>query len=240
MRAHVVMTALSTLLVMGCASYDYAPGYEELTAQETSYEVRPTPGVLFGVTPRSWDLPDGRKVLVEVERAGLTSGFGFYKADLAYELSLGDLVLECATEPSGPSVPETRFGCWSSGQGREVTFWMAPDEECPARNLGFAKTMKTPACWRGVLTTPERSYEVVYSWGSLGGRGTPLGGISWVDVARDVSVQAVYLEQSALMEVYTSPARPDDEADLLLLHALALHIWFDITDMALVTPRVAF
>jgi hypothetical protein len=214
--------SMTALPLIGCGTIDYAPGYKELTEQQTHQEIVPTPWKPFGMTPWSYDLPDGRQIIVDTERARVSSGLGFYRAELVFEIALEDTKLVCATEPRGPDIPKTRFGCWSPGDAEDVTFWMAPDRDCPARHISFARTMKSPACWTGELTTPRSRYRVVYSHSSLGG---PVKMISWIDTSREAIVQAVDSVIEMRMELYPAAERPEDEADILTLHAMALHYW---------------
>jgi hypothetical protein len=214
--------ALPALLACAGCSVTSARGYEAL-AEQPAETIEATPGRMFGVAPWSYDLPDGRQVVIDTSRGQQTWGPITAADDVYFEASLGDARLVCASEPRGPGVPETRFGCWSPGD-REVTFWMAPGAKCGVRNLDGFATLTDPTCWDGTLTTPSARYEVAYSW--MEAPSSPVAWISWTDAARGEAVQAVNSVVDLRLEVRARPGARGEDADLLALHAVALHYWY--------------
>ena len=224
--ARVARLVLPVLLAVaaGCA-VTHPPDYEQLADEEPAV-IQATRGVMYGIAPRSWDLPDGRKVVVESERASLVAGMGFYRVDAAFEIHVGGggPSLKCATDPAGPGLGETRFGCWDDAG--QIAFEFASGEACTARNLQVARTMTTPSCWRGVLDVGGEAYEVAYA--HLAKSKVVVDRVTWTDADGRV-VQAADIVSGVRIELFG--AGPASDADVLVLHALALHRYGQILSM---------
>jgi len=175
-RAALVIGHLAVQALCGC-SLAYPPGWDERV--RPGEVIRPTPGVMFGMAPRSWDLPSGERIVISVERASLLRGIGLYRADLDFTATYAGTAesIRCKSEPSGPGVPRTRFGCWSAGRTDDLRFWLAPDEDCPARPVAHVRTLTSPRCWRGHLTADGEGVELRH--GYLVSTGSPVGYLSW-------------------------------------------------------------
>jgi len=185
-----------------------------------------TPWVMYGFAPVSWDLPDGRVILIEVERCAIVSGMGLYTADIDFSAAFRDAPgerIRCRTDPTGPGVPETRFGCWTEGDAASpLQFWIAPGEDCPARHVPVARTLTTPSCWNGELTTEGGPIALVH--GYLKSTGSPVGYVSWVSQSGALLAADIVVDQRIL--VYDVGAElPDDLRQRLLLLTVALSWW---------------
>jgi len=215
--ARVAASLVAGLGLVGCHVTN-PRGYDQLT---TAPHVEPLAPVQEG--PLTWRMPDGGRVTIEMEPSWVHVGTRRFRADLAYSATFGTLTLHCATEPKGPGVPETRFGCWSDAE--DVTFWVAPDTACPARHTAYRQTLRTPACWRGVLTTPTTKYTTAHAY--ITQRGHVIHRVSWLDETGTV-------QQAADLVVERRPrifhATETDRA-LLSLHAVALQFWLDAIDL---------
>lgn len=199
------------------------PGYP-LSDDREPTTIYATPWVAFGTVPHSWDLPDGRQILFDVSRADLTFGFGLYRADIAFSVSLDGHRLRCESEPSGPNVPKTRFGCWSgSPSSNELTFWLGKDQDCPARDAAHVKTLTTPECWDGELTF--RGQRISMWHGILKNHGSPVGYVSWGLDPKHVLLSAdIVGNMQVLLYGSESSVSPDLARNLILL-TMALHQW---------------
>lgn len=209
--------SLAALALLGCR-VTHPQGYDQLATPALLQPLPSTPAAL-----RSGRMPDGTPITVDVERSRVHTGLGRYGADVAFTASSGGLSLRCATDPDGPGVPKTRFGCWSEG-APGITFWVAPDQDCPARNIAYNRTRRTPACWEGVLTTPQDTYTTAQA--HLTGRGHAIERLTWTNAAAEVQ-QAADLVVAGRPRVYGTP---DAEPELLYLHAFALQYWLHAID----------
>lgn len=185
--------------------------------------IEATSGHMYGFAPLSWDLPDGEQIKIDVDRAGITSGLGLYHAEFAFTATLGGEQLRCESEPSGPDVPMTRFGCWSMGESKDVTFWLAPDEVCPARHVSHVSTLTTPGCWNGKLTMNGERASLHH--GYLEATGSPVGYVSWTTEANELLL-AANIVTGLQVRVY-EPTRelPEQLKRRLLLLTVALSWW---------------
>jgi hypothetical protein len=211
------------VLAWGCCVHN-PQGYKQLS-QSASLLIEATPWKMYGVAPTRWTLADGRKALVDVDRFSVASGMGMYRSDMEFDVSWDGSApsLHCETEPAGPDVPETRFGCWSAGDdGPSVQFWMAPGAGCGFRDLDVPSTLTTPACWKGVLTTPVDRYTVEF--GHLSRLGSPVGRISWIG-RDDQVVLAADIVVDTIIRLFPGGGK-QGLSDELILQTIALHWWW--------------
>ncbi len=178
-----------------------------------------TPGHMYGYAPLSWDLPTGEAITIGVDRAGVTSGLGMYEADIAFTAALGEEQLRCESEPAGPDVPATRFGCWS----KAVTFWLAPGRDCPARHAAHASTLTTPACWEGELTLDGQRARLHH--GYVEATGAPVGYVSWTTEDGALLMAANIVSSMQVRIVDTAEALPEEARRRLTLLTVALSWW---------------
>lgn len=227
----LLIIPLLTSLTLGAACVKVAspPGYEELKATHQPKVIQATPYKMYGIAPRSYDLPDKRQVTIKVDDYQKTSGMGMYRINMAYEIALGDRVLSCATQPNGPNTPKTRFGCWSVDEQEPVTLWLAPERACEDQDLGASQTLLRPECWQAVLTTPKQRYNV--ELGYVEGLESPVHYLSWTD-ARGAAVQAANSVAELRVELWqtTTTSLDLEEQDRLTLSAMALHYWLHAQD----------
>jgi len=205
-------------LSAGCA-YQHPTGFDALMAE--------TPEVLQAKVG-GYAGQDGRTAVLNIERSVVSSGMGIYRLNLDFNVGFDrsngpGFVLECRTDPSGPDVPETRFGCWSLDGHQDVSFWMAPGEECVARNLRVASTLVRPECWRGELSVDGETFEV--SYGIVEATDSPIGRLSWVD-EQGRPVQAVDSVVEHQLQVHRSVRAKGAVRDVLTLHAVAMHYYW--------------
>jgi hypothetical protein len=183
--------------------------------------VRATPGRMVGLAPTSWDLPGGRRIRIDVDRASVLSGMGLYRADMAFTagfIGTADQI-GCGTEPAGPAVPETRFGCWGEG----VAFWIAPDQGCSARDAANVETLTTAACWNGQLRTGRRRIDLRHA--TLAATGSPVGYVTWMDEQDRVLLTADIVSTFQIRFYRLAGGRPSAMTRKLLLLTVALAWW---------------
>jgi hypothetical protein len=216
--------AVLTACAIGAAgcTVRHAPGYEELERSTQPQVIEATPYKMYGMVPWSYDIDDGRTVEIDLEDGSRTSGMGTFRLDLRYAVVLGDLRLDCATEPAGPNVPDTRFGCWSPDPDDKTAFWMEPGPNCGARDFDAAQTLVRPECWQGELKTPHRDYTFHYS--QMASTGAPVNRISWIERGTGSTAMAASSVTDMRLLLYHG-TRSDEHRDLLVLNALALHYW---------------
>jgi hypothetical protein len=219
------------LLVVSCAllglcscAVVHPPGWEARAVPPTV--IGATPGVMYGFAPMSWDLPDGRRIEIDVAECKVTSGIGSYSADIAFSAAFtddsGDRI-RCETAPVGPGVPRTRFGCWNEGDSTEaLTFWLAPDEDCPARNAAVATTLTNQRCWNGELSHGGETYSLVH--GYLAKTESPVGFVSWVAGEEPLLVADIVVDSRVVVHEVDA-ALPDELRRRLVLLTVALSWW---------------
>lgn len=206
------------MMLTGCAVH-HANGYQALV-ESPEEDVSATPFVMYGVAPWSYDLPDGRQVLIE------SISSDFIGPDFAFAITLDDVELTCATNPRGPGIPETRFGCWSSDASVGNSFWMAPDQGCSKLGARTLHLATRPDCWQGELTTPKTRYDVEYS--TMKKSKAAVAQISWVDAVGE-PVLAVNSIVELRMKMHMTRELDQPERDGLVLNALALHYWYHVS-----------
>lgn len=179
---------------------------------------------MYGAAPTSWDLPSGETILIAVDRASVTSGFGLYHAEIAFTASLPGEQIRCESEPAGPNVPRTRFGCWSTGPGTDdLSFWLAPGEDCPARNASHVSTLTTPSCWNGELTVNGARASLQH--GYVESTGAPVGYVSWVSASNELLLAADIVTEMQV-RLYEPPKElPAQVKRRLILLTVALSWW---------------
>lgn len=186
--------------------------------------ISPTPGRMFGVAPLSWDLPSGEQIQVAVDRARVVSGMGFYRSDIAFTASVGDDAIRCESEPAGPEVPPTRFGCWSVGtSGNRIAFWIAPTRNCPPKDVAYIKTATTPDCWHGELELNGERASLRH--GYLKSTKSPVGYITWVTKADELLLAANIVSDLQVRLFEPQQAIAADTMRQLTLLTVALSWW---------------
>jgi hypothetical protein len=217
------------LCMLGCGACVHNPqGYQTLS-QADPWVIHATPWKMYGIAPTHWTMADGQKARVHVGSYTISSGMGLYRSDMEFDVSWdgSGLSLHCETEPSGPDVPETRFGCWSKDDGgKRVRFWMAPNAHCGFRDLEVPATLTDPLCWTGVLTTPGDSYAVEF--GHLSRIGSPVGRISWTGSSGKVELAADIVVDTIIRLYPRGLQQEIDEA--LILQTIALHWYWHASD----------
>lgn len=216
-------TLTSGLLLTACTVVNPA-GWEARAKDPTTVTFRRAQGAVVQSASEEW--PGGRIVDIEVRRIQLTHGL-IYKADIEFSLAYRDAPNEeihCRHEPSGPGVPETRFGCWASTNTTQpLEFWLAPNLECSSRNLGMARTLLRAECWTGTLSMGERNINLEH--GHLKRAGSPIGRISWVS-PKGAPVLVADMVQNRQLKVYdTSTTISDDVKQPLILLSIALSLY---------------
>lgn len=185
-----------------------------------------TRGVSYGAAPRSWDLPDGTQIRIDIARASVLSGMGAYVADIRFAAAYADDPdpgIECATEPTGPGVPRTRFGCWSRADPSALRMWLAPGGDCPARHVQAIRSVVRPECWQGELEAHGRRLTLRH--GYLRASKVPVGYVTWVD-ERGQALLAADIVRELRYDLYegTAEATPGLRRSLVLL-TVALAWW---------------
>lgn len=208
------------LLAVGCAVHHPA-GYETLRAAAPEEAIEATPWVVHAAAPRSWDLPDGRRVRIEG-----TGEPRLFRSRLAFTVAVEGaphLSLRCETDP--PDM-DSRFVCRSETLSA-VSYAIAPGPGCSGQGSAALGTLRRPDCWRGTFRTGTETYEVAF--GYLERRRWAVDRVSWVD-GQGQPVQAADLVAELRVELYRAEGIDEVERDLLMLHALALHHWVQATD----------
>jgi hypothetical protein len=218
--ADAALVLLASTMVAGCAVH-HPPGYETLQANAPEEVVEATPWVAYALAPRSWNLPDGRFARVERTEGPRASARGPLEFTIRIE-GAPHLSLRCQTDP--PELP-TRFACWSESL-TGVGFAIAPGPGCSGQGSAALGTLRRPDCWRGTLRTGTDTYRVAFAY--LERRRWAIDRVSWVD-SRGRPVQAADLVAELRVELHRSRDLEETERALLLLHALALHQWIQVT-----------
>ncbi|WAS90826.1 hypothetical protein [Nannocystis punicea] len=216
--------ALAPFVVLLACAVTYPAGWPE--AAKPSQVVTPTRGVMYGAAPLSWDLPDGTHIRVDVEAASVISGLGAYVAEFRFAAAYVDDPepgIACATEPAGPGVPRTRFGCWSRADPTALHLWLAPGGDCPARHVGAARTLVRPECWQGELLAHGRRLQLRH--GFLRSTKAPVGYITWVD-EHEQALLAADIVRELRIDLFdgTAEVTPELRRSLVLL-TVALTWW---------------
>lgn len=168
-------------------------------------------------------------ITVVTHRSRVLTGIGIYRANIAFTASLPDLELRCETEPKISTAPSTRFGCWSTGNANEdLTFWIAPDADCPASGSAHNRTLKTPACWRGVLRSGNLEARLFHGFAKE--YGTPASWVSWLGPKGELLL-AANGEMSGIgtrVNLFHGTGTTSPEAmRKLVLTTVALAVWRD-------------
>lgn len=210
------------LLSCGC-SVVYPTGWSTRTT--SSENVDATPWVMYASTPTSWESRDGQ-IRLRSTRRERVSGLGRYRLNLEFEVEFtrsSGGVITCRTEPPGPDVPRTRFGCWSGPEGERLRFWIAPGEDCPSRNTGVMRTQTSAACWNGELTFDGEVVRLSSAYFEC--TGWPVGYITWVTNEGELLL-AANIVATQRIQVFDGPCRaPDRLRQALLRLNVALHHW---------------
>lgn len=204
---------LAGTLGLGACTVVHPTGWN-LTESSEPMRLTATPGVMYGWAPLSYDLPDGRRIRVEVDRIRRAiNGATNVRFSLGFEGEPRQL--HCATEPTGPGLESSRFGCWDA-KGT-TTLSIAP--ECASRNPGVA--MRDARCWEGHLTRQGERIELRRA--HFARSGVPVGRIAWVGdhgplLAANIQVD---LRMDLWVSEPTEPALHDD----LILFTVAIAWW---------------
>lgn len=215
---------LALLLALAACSVRHPPGWPE--GQAPSEQVTATPWVPTGSAPLRWDLGRGGQIDIDVERRAVLSGGGAYQSEIRFAAAYRDgegSPLVCATEPAGPGVPRTRFGCWSQGDPAALRFWLAPGVDCPARHAGTARTLTTPACWDGELEAQGRRLTLRHA--HLRRVGAPIGRVAWLDEAGHALLAADIVREARFDLFDVDPPVPPELRRDLVLVTVALAWW---------------
>jgi hypothetical protein len=225
----LTMSSKLTLFLVtltGCA-VSYPAGWAGRA--RTPEVVAATPGVMYGRAPLRWDVAGGDRIHIDVRDAAVASGMGLYRQEIRFTAtyaSAPDARIVCETEPSGPGVPRTRFGCWSeAGGGEPIRFWMAPGADCQMRDGAVVDTLTTPECWHGELAVPGEQIRLRH--GHLQSTGSPVGYVSWVDDGGGMLLAADIVSEMRVELFDPQPARPVAAAlrRRLVLLTVALSWW---------------
>lgn len=165
---------LFALLVSAACTVRYPSGWEQRTTPPQ--RIAATPWVVYSQAPRSWDLPNGDRIRVEVVDASISFGFGMLRSNFYYSLyyeSTPSEPIVCMSSPSGPGVPLTRFGCWSSVPGA-VAFWLTVSDAC---DPGAKRTLSTPVCWNGEGELGGQRVQLQHAY--FEATGDPAGYLVW-------------------------------------------------------------
>lgn len=158
-----VLAVVAVMLSMGCAVI-HPPAWSERDG--AAERVKPTPWVMYGASPLSWDFEDGSKVALARDGASLR----------LVPTGARSAALACSFQPNGPSVPETRFGCWD--EAAQLTFWVAPGKACASDALHQPQTVLRAECWEGeaVLGDERVSLETA----RMPSTGAAVNDVAWV------------------------------------------------------------
>jgi hypothetical protein len=204
-------------------SVDHPPGWPD--GQVAGEAITATRGVMYSVAPRRWDVPGGEVIRVDVEAFEIVSGWGRAAAALRFSAAYvgdPDPGIVCATEPTGPGVPETRFGCWSPADPAALQLWLAPGADCPARQP--LRTLARPECWQGESVVHGRRIRLRH--GHLRRNGWPVGNIAWVDEdGRALLAADIVREQQ--FHLYPGPAEPTPEQRRALVLLTVAFAWYE-------------
>lgn len=215
MRFGPALVACALALVSSACNVVHPSGWDT-TAPTT--RVSATPGVMYGWAPLSYDLPDGRRVVIEVDhvsrRLGTTS-----TAFVVRYASEPRPAMRCATEPQGPGVPAARFGCWSLPASEPgLTLWI---HRCA--QAGTPGALGEKSCWEGTSTTKEGEH-IRLEHAYLQRSRIPVGRISWVGPQGPLLAANIQLD--TVFEMYAvAPQLSRELHDQLLLLTVALAWW---------------
>ena len=224
--ACVAAAAAAVLLLLPGCKVVYPPGYVELSAKDPHLTAERIPGI------GRWELSNSRHVFFDQQMFSRTSGMGFFRLKLRFGVMFEDSPNErlvCSTLPDEP------FACRSSmSAGAPWTLAITDLEGCNLKDVETVRTLLNPECWQGNVTTPSGYYDFRFAHLEEGqgsqddatgqrGRG-PIGRVVWTN-AEGVPVQALDAVSEVRVKLYRGGALPGDDADALLLSAMALHRW---------------
>ena len=214
------ITLLCLTMLSGCAVVQ-PPGWS--LRREPPMVIAPTPHTVSVGPPRSWDLPDGRVVRLDVDTVAVGTFATLQRADIEFTIAFRDFPsdrISCQTDPEIAGFPETRFGCWSEG----LEFWLTPGGEC-AQSF---QTRLESDCWNGSLMIDGRLISLVR--GRMERSELPVGQIAWV--SEDVPLLAADTRNEHQLRVYDVGAEMSDELrNQLLLLTVAIYYFERATDL---------
>lgn len=181
-----------------------------------------TPGVVYGYAPLSWDLSDGRTVVVDVDELRMPPLARAAELDftVGYRDDPGHAI-RCATglDPGAKGW----FRCTGvDAQGQPVTFTMGVDADCELSVTRHMQTYKTLACWEGEAQLSSGAVQL--DRGYFERNGIAVGYVSWVRDGQPIYAANIVGELSISVYDGAGSHHPDDEE--LALLTIALH-WFE-------------
>lgn len=215
---------LVLLMVLGTGCQLYRPsGWPEQRRAPASREIVATPGVMYGYAPLSWDLPDGRTVVIDVDelRVPPTSRTAEATFSVTY-LDSPRHQLRCTSALAPPE--DGWFRCSGTGaDGQLIALRLGTEGSCELSVARQIQTYASPACWRGVADLPGGQLEL--DRGHFVRSGVVVGYVSWLDASSGPYFAAdIVVDQR--IRIYDVD-RPPHEADAdLVLMTVALH-WFE-------------
>ncbi|AKT42504.1 hypothetical protein [Chondromyces crocatus] len=188
-----------------------------------------TPGVPYVKVPLRWDLPGGDEIRITPEKSSATFSLRLDGTEVRFEIAYArepESRLLCATEPEGPGVPRTHFGCWTPPEApRPLRFWMAPGVDCPPRHVDATKTLTTPMCWNGELDVEDQTLWLRHA--IVDSLRAPVGYVSWLGRDGQLLLAADIVREMQI-EVFDPMRQPLANPSLrrqLVLLTVALHWW---------------
>lgn len=205
---------LLALLMSAACTVHYPSGWtQRITPAQT---IQATPWVVYSKAPRSWDSPDGERIHVDVVDATISFGFGSLRTNfyygVQYERAPSDAIV-CMSSPSGPGIPPTRFGCWSTEPG-VLAFWLSTS---PACDPGAKRTLSTPECWTGEGVAAGQPVRLEHAY--FEETGEPAGYLVWSrdDGAPLLAADFVVEQQIQLFDMPHAQPTPQQRRLLVLL-----------------------
>lgn len=215
------ITILSLMTICSC-SVAYPPGWAARREPPMVIEPAPFRGVFVG-PPRSWGLPDGRVVQLDVDANAVGMFATIFRADIEFSAAFRNeprARIHCQTDPETDGFPETRFGCW----GEQLRFWFTPGEEC----VTSLQSQMESDCWNGDLTVGGRSVSLVR--GQMERSGLPVSQFSWVAGEDPLFVVDIRVERE--IRIYDAGAgMSDDLRNRLLVLTVALAYFERASDL---------
>jgi hypothetical protein len=225
LRTCIVLLATGISMVSGgCAGVPVPPGYEQVESHSNRVPILHTRGWLIGRNKvSSYDLPDGRKLQYRITAVATGRRTdGAYDYDLRLDDDAGALRLRCRSNTVADRA-RTRVACRLGDESAPVVFTLAPDVPGCQSDVWWRRVESNPACFEGELSTPHGRYAVVF--GHLDAPTIVVGRVAWTSRADGSPVQAMATFTDHQLQLFQAPSLDPADADLLLMHAVALHLW---------------
>lgn len=177
---------------------------------------------MYGYAPLSWDLPDGRTIVVDVDELQLPPLAR--AAEATFTVGYRDAPGHAVRCSSGLAPgAEGWFRCWGvDARDQPIHFDLGAGNDCELSVARHIDTYTTPACWKGRARVAGT--EIQLDRGYFERSGMIVGYASWVDGTQPLFAANIVGEQQIQLHDGPSALHPAD-ADLLLL-TVALH-WFE-------------